>query len=146
MHMYVYIYIYIYLPPAAAVLTSFHIMVRTPNRTAEHAGFTPPSNPGCYVTKFGPKVNCVRQVDFGLKGRTPPCDLAFGLTAMVLQSRGTCRERELFIDNLLVRIHFIIEVIWWSGLAPWEFEFPFPGSLIGPELPTLNPTGDGGNG
>ena len=28
------------------------------------------------------------------------------------------------------RIHFIIEMIWWTGLAPWEFEFPFPGSLI----------------
>jgi len=35
-----------------------------------------------------------------------------------------------FIDNLLVRIHFIIGLIWWTGLAPWEFEFPFPGSLI----------------
>ena len=35
----------------------------------------------------------------------------------------------LFVDNLLVRIHFIIVVIRWSGLAPWEFEFPFPGSL-----------------
>jgi len=30
--------------------------------------------------------------------------------------------REFFIDNLLVRIHFIIEMIWWTGLAPWEFE------------------------
>ena len=29
-------------------------------------------------------------------------------------------EREFFIDNLLARIHFIIEVIWWTGLAPWE--------------------------
>ena len=39
------------------------------------------------------------------------------------------REREFFIDNLLVRIHFIIVMIRWTGLAPWEFEFPFPGSL-----------------
>jgi len=39
-------------------------------------------------------------------------------------------KREFFIDNLLVRIHFIIEMIWWTGLAPWESEFPFPGSLI----------------
>ena len=31
------------------------------------------------------------------------------------------RERKV-IDNLLVRIHFIIEMIWWTGLAPWEFE------------------------
>ena len=44
-------------------------------------------------------------------------------------------EREFFIDNLLVRIHFIIEMIWWTGLAPWEFEFPFPGSLTSSFLP-----------
>ena len=39
------------------------------------------------------------------------------------------RERDFFTDNLLVRIHFIIVMIRWTGLAPWEFEFPFPGSL-----------------
>ena len=38
-------------------------------------------------------------------------------------------EREFFIDNLLVRIHHIIVMITWTGLAPWEFEFPFPGRL-----------------
>ena len=38
-------------------------------------------------------------------------------------------EREFFIDNLLVLIHFIIVMIRWTGLAPWEFEVPFPGSL-----------------
>ena len=38
-------------------------------------------------------------------------------------------EREFFIDNLLARIHFIIVMIRWTGLASWEFEFPFPGSL-----------------
>jgi hypothetical protein len=32
------------------------------------------------------------------------------------------REREVFLDNLLVRIRFIIEMIWWTGLTPWEFE------------------------
>ena len=53
-----------------------------------------------------------------------------------------CREREFFIDSLLVRIHFIIEMIRWTGLAPWELEFPFPGSLTStflepaPALPT----------
>jgi len=31
--------------------------------------------------------------------------------------------------KVLVRIHFIIVMIRWTGLAPWEFEFPFPGSL-----------------
>ena len=33
-------------------------------------------------------------------------------------------REDFFLDNLLVRIH-----IWWTGLAPWEFEFPFTGSL-----------------
>jgi len=68
-------------------------------------------------------------------GCAPPCE------------RGTCKntylarsfeqemhvhvsgEREFFIDNLLARIHFIIVMIRWTGLSPWEFEFPFPGSL-----------------
>ena len=38
------------------------------------------------------------------------------------------RERDFFIDNLLVRIHFSILMIRWSGLARWESEFSFPGS------------------
>jgi len=36
-----------------------------------------------------------------------------------------CGQRELFIDNLLVGIHFIIVMIRWTALAPWEFEFLF---------------------
>ena len=39
-------------------------------------------------------------------------------------------ERGFFIDNLLARILFIIAMIRWTGLAPWKFEFPFPGSLV----------------
>ena len=38
-------------------------------------------------------------------------------------------KREFFIDNLLVRIHSIIVMIRWTGLAPWEFEFLFPDSI-----------------
>ena len=38
-------------------------------------------------------------------------------------------EREFIIDNLLVQIHFIIVMIKWTGLAPWEFESLFQGSL-----------------
>ena len=38
------------------------------------------------------------------------------------------RKIEFFIDNLLDRIHLIIVMIWWTDLAPWEFEFPFPGA------------------
>jgi len=39
------------------------------------------------------------------------------------------RDGDFFID-LLVRIPFVIEMIWWTDLAPWEFEFSFPGSLV----------------
>jgi len=37
--------------------------------------------------------------------------------------------REFFIDKLLVRVHFIIMMIRWTGLAPREFESPLPGGL-----------------
>jgi len=33
-------------------------------------------------------------------------------------------EKDFFIDNLLVRIHVIIVMIRWTGLAPREFELP----------------------
>ena len=36
-------------------------------------------------------------------------------------------EREFCIDNLLVRVH---RCFWCTSLAPWEFEFPFSGSII----------------
>ena len=37
--------------------------------------------------------------------------------------------RSFFGDNLQVRIYFIIVMITWTGVAPWVFERPFPGSL-----------------
>ena len=37
----------------------------------------------------------------------------------------SCREREYCLDNLLDRIHFIIVLIGWTGLAPWDFEILF---------------------
>ena len=45
-------------------------------------------------------------------------------------SSNHATERDFFIDKPLVRIHYIIEMIWWAGLEPWELKFPFPGSLI----------------
>ena len=36
-----------------------------------------------------------------------------------------------------VGIHFIIEMIRWTGLALLEFEFPFPGSLTSTFLSEL---------
>ena len=50
----------------------------------------------------------------------------------VWRSRGTCLQRTFFIDNLLVRIQnplIQIHLVRWTGLAPWEFELSFPGSL-----------------
>ena len=49
------------------------------------------------------------------------------------------RESEFFVENLLVRIHLIIVMIMWTGLAPWEFEFPFPGSLTSTFLVSRTP-------
>ena len=64
------------------------------------------------------------------------CEGVAHLTAILSQSHslhplyriGSC-QREFFIDNLLIRIHVIIVTIRLTGLAPWEFEFPFPGCL-----------------
>jgi hypothetical protein len=42
-------------------------------------------------------------------------------------------KRNFLIDSLLVllvRNHFIIQMIWWTGLAHWHFEFPFSGIFI----------------
>ena len=51
-------------------------------------------------------------------------------------------ERQFFIENLLVRIHFIIVMIRWTGLAPWDFEFPLSGSLTSTFLSEGNLTLD----
>ena len=37
-------------------------------------------------------------------------------------------EREFFVDNLLLRIRFIIVMIRWTGLAPRECEYQEAGS------------------
>ena len=55
-------------------------------------------------------------------------DLKLGERDAGVQGAEWTREREFFIDKLLVQIHFIRVMIRWSGLAPWEFEFSFPGS------------------
>ena len=62
-------------------------------------------------------------------GRTPQ-------EKRIAHVRPCTPEREFLIDNLLARIHFTIVMIWWTGLAPWEFEFPFPGSLTSTFLPS----------
>ena len=52
-----------------------------------------------------------------------------GHSALHYPTLRCCKERQFFVDNLMVPIHFIIEMIWWTSLAPWEFEFSFLGSL-----------------
>ena len=39
------------------------------------------------------------------------------------------RENLSRVTEVTVRIHVIIVMIRWTGLAPWEVDFPFPGSL-----------------
>ena len=39
-------------------------------------------------------------------------------------------EGASFIDNLLVRMHFIIARIQRTGIEPWVFAYLFPGSLV----------------
>jgi hypothetical protein len=53
------------------------------------------------------------------------------------QLRCTPPGSELDVDLhvvLLVRIHYIIIMIKWTGLAPWEFELAFPSSLTSTSL------------
>ena len=60
----------------------------------------------------------------------PPQGVAtFSLLSDETASIPYGREREFFFDNLLVRIYFIIEMIWLTSLVPRELEFTFSGSL-----------------
>jgi len=77
-------------------------------------------------------------VECGFTKLTPPLCIGGGTRAVAAHHGHDARhlalllstlEREFFIDNLLIRTHFIIVMFWWTGLASWEFEFPFPGSL-----------------
>ena len=61
---------------------------------------------------------------------------------VVISGQLPLTEREFCIDNLLVRIHFIIRMVKWTGLAPWEFEFLFPGSLTSIFLKKSNKQGE----
>ena len=54
-------------------------------------------------------------------------------------------EREFVSDILLMIMWIQIVMIRWTGLAPWEFEFPFPGSFISTFLGNIQlmiPTAD----
>ena len=77
----------------------------------------PPSFAGKLPAGFlGTRVLLHQRHCFLFRHLFPPPVAAYDLRA----------DKGFFIDNLLVRIHFIIVMIRWTGLAPWEFEFPFP--------------------
>ena len=42
----------------------------------------------------------------------------FGIKNQKCRDSGLETRREFFIDDLLVRIHPVIKMIWWNGLAP----------------------------
>ena len=82
-------------------------------------------------TNLNPKPSILKLQPSTLNHPPPPSwRLRPGLSVPGL-SRHSWKgeEGDLFIDNPLVRIHFIIEMIRWTGLAPWLLKFPFPGSL-----------------
>ena len=97
--------------------------------------------PGVGPRRFGGRDPWKRVVSPPVESLTPR-----GVCLPRLLGDVTCqqRDREFFVDNLLVQIHSMIEMIRWTGLAPWEFEFPFPGSFtstfLGPvsKNPMLN--------
>jgi len=57
-----------------------------------------------------------------------------GRQARPHHSRVPAREREFLSDKLLVRIHFTIVMMRWTGLAPWEFETAPPSRPCQPTL------------
>ena len=105
-YMYIYVYIYIYIYIYICIYTYVYI----------HSVCV-------YIYIWSPARG-------GLRHRPARCEPPLDLFELTSRQWATeMKERELCIDNPLVRIHFIIKMIWWTGLAPWEFEFSFPGSL-----------------
>ena len=47
----------------------------------------------------------------------------------LLSGKRSQREEAFLIESILAQIHCIIVMTRWTGLAPWDFEFPFTGSL-----------------
>ena len=112
----------------------------TPTSTAAAASASTPST--CFPRPPRQRASCQgsrvvgRQapLTFSFRVRRPPkgewkpaVNLCTVLASIQLLY-APAEEREFFIDSRLVRIHFVIVMIRWTGLAPWEFEFPFPGS------------------
>ena len=91
---------------------------------------TAPGVWGSGVMGWGSFRICMSGQDIGLR----VWGVRFGGSLSGWECAGGCTERELCIDNLLVRIHCIAVMIRWTGPVPWELEFPFPGSLTSTSL------------
>ena len=102
-------------------------------KTLSKLTFEHPHEGPCVVT--APKGRCGHTPERAVRERLiriahPACRLEISRPTRVIDFRRVGqREREFFIGNLLVRIHSIIVMMRWTGLAPWEFELPLPGSL-----------------
>ena len=79
-------------------------------------------------------VGCQYRTLYQVTGVGPK---AFQQAAGFLRVYGSADP--LDATSVLVRIHFIIVMIRWTGLAPLEFEFPFPGSLTSTFLQQVHP-------
>ena len=89
-----------------------------------------PQSVGCRVQGVGCRVlgaGCLVQGAGCWKWGVPPPRWRGGASAnrappsAPQEASTNDAEREFVINNLLVRIHSIIEMLWWTGLAPWEF-------------------------
>jgi hypothetical protein len=81
---------------------------------------------GLHRGRLFTKFRCSPQCALALGAMAPSVNRNKRITSVSSRSE---REREFFIGNPLVRIHLIIVMIRWTGLAPRDIEFLFPGSL-----------------
>ena len=115
-------------------------MVPSLGLRVEGCGDTTPWKMTCGLISPCSKSDCVKSLQSSFMGLYPQRGSHLGERASGTDSQGfVCRvlwgaslyaqgtllfrERKLFIDNLLIRVHFIIVMIRWTGLAPWEFFF-----------------------
>ena len=72
-----------------------------------------------------------KQVCFRFESTPVPCVVAFRSLEVCLEVTALT-QRESLVDNLLVGLHFLIQIFGRTGCAPWKFEFIFPGGLVCP--------------
>ena len=91
-----------------------------PPHSIRRARGTPPPTPYPELSSSNPQQVTSFEGIVIFCGHTPPHTLSIAARSSSIN---------FAVNNLLVRIHFLIVIITWTGFAPWEFEFPLPGSL-----------------